>query len=101
MSEHVLTEHQIFESRKRALDFNRMVTGHHEHGIKHMTGNVRLESMDETMGDYTKDPERVLQRGLSAAETEDAAAERTDEAMDCDLVAPPVSTPTPPPTGTR
>eukprot|EP00614_Pseudopedinella_elastica_P001530 CAMPEP_0172592616 /NCGR_PEP_ID=MMETSP1068-20121228/11636_1 /TAXON_ID=35684 /ORGANISM="Pseudopedinella elastica, Strain CCMP716" /LENGTH=62 /DNA_ID=CAMNT_0013389699 /DNA_START=32 /DNA_END=217 /DNA_ORIENTATION=- len=40
VSEHVPTERHIFNSRKRALDINQMATEHHEHGIKHVTGDT-------------------------------------------------------------
>ena len=40
ISKHVHTERQNFESRKRALDFNRISTEHHEHLNKHVTGNT-------------------------------------------------------------
>ena len=60
-----------------------------------MAGNIPLETMDETIDDDTKDPGQLLQRGPSAAEPEGSVTEITDGAMDCDLVAPAVSTSTP------
>ena len=48
------------------------------------TGNVPPETMDETMDDDAKDPGPFQQRNTPAADSEDAAAESMEEAMDGD-----------------
>ena len=92
MSKHVLTERQNFESRKRTSDFNRFSTELHEHGSKHVTGNVPPETMDEAMDNDTKDHGPYQQRGDPAAEPENAVTERMDEAIYCDHFVPTLST---------
>ena len=77
MSEHAPTERQVLESRKRALDFNRIATGHHEHDIKHMSAT----------GNGTKDPGPFQQRNAPAAELEGTIAESMGETMDDNLAA--------------
>ena len=74
-----------------------MATEHHEHGIKHVTGNAPSGIMDEAMDDDTGDLGQFQQIISSAAEPEYAVAESMDETMDSDSLyrqaTPPQETP--------